>query len=462
MSDGADGRSTGEDPTAATADDAGTDTTGADAATPPEVARARSITTVTGTVTVGGSAPAPPVAAAPGTSWWSRERRRARREAYWSRPKPPKDWRYWVGGVGRALIVLGLLMFAFVAYQLWGTGIEEARAQNRLENELEELHANLGTTPVLIPASTAPPTTAPPTGNPGTIVPPVTEPPVTQPPTLSLPPIAEGDAIGTLRIQRIGLEKTVVAGVTVADLKNGPGHFPQTPMPGELGNAAIAAHRTTFGGPFLHLDQLDVGDEIVFENLYQQQFVYRVTGTEVVNPSDGHVINTTDPDLATLTLVTCTPPTTSRQRLIIHAELDTTASPAPTATQRYYGQEGDAITELPGEDPGDAVDATGPEGTTLPGDAAGPATSVADGGSADRPAGFSDADPFAASWFSDGAAWPHVIGWGLGLVAVCVAAYLVARTLRRRWVGWVAGAVPFVVLLYFFFQNVNRLLPPGL
>ena len=64
-----------------------------------------------------------------------------RRVSRWDRPKPPHDWRWVVGGVGKVLIVTGLLMFAFVAYQLWGTGIEYAQAQSRLDNELEELLA---------------------------------------------------------------------------------------------------------------------------------------------------------------------------------------------------------------------------------------------------------------------------------------------------------------------------------
>ena len=67
------------------------------------------------------------------------------------RPAPPHDWRWWVGGVGKTLIATGLLLFGFVAYQLWGTGIETARAQNSLENEFEELLAG------------TPPTTASPT-----------------------------------------------------------------------------------------------------------------------------------------------------------------------------------------------------------------------------------------------------------------------------------------------------------
>ena len=51
------------------------------------------------------------------------------------------DWRWVVGGVGRVLIVLGVLVLGFVVYQLWGTGIQEARSQNQLENEFNDIIA---------------------------------------------------------------------------------------------------------------------------------------------------------------------------------------------------------------------------------------------------------------------------------------------------------------------------------
>ncbi|MEY4606625.1 MAG: hypothetical protein RLY45_1385, partial [Actinomycetota bacterium] len=56
---------------------------------------------------------------------------------YFERPPQPHDWRWFVGGTGRTLITLGLLLFGFVGYQLWGTGIATARAQADLERELE-------------------------------------------------------------------------------------------------------------------------------------------------------------------------------------------------------------------------------------------------------------------------------------------------------------------------------------
>jgi sortase A len=71
-------------------------------------------------------------------------------------------------------------------------------------------------------------------------------------------------------------------------------------------------------------------------------------------------------------------------------------------------------------------------------------------------------DAFAAGWFDDEAAWPHVAGWGLLLALISLGAYWVSRRARRNWVGALVGIVPFLVALYFFYENVNRLLPPAL
>ena len=77
--------------------------------------------------------------------------------SHWDRPKPPHDWRWVVGGIGRTLITLGLLMFAFVAYQLWGTGIQTAQAQRSLSKEFDQQIADID--PV---TTTTPPTTTTP------------------------------------------------------------------------------------------------------------------------------------------------------------------------------------------------------------------------------------------------------------------------------------------------------------
>ena len=79
----------------------------------------------------------------------------------------------------------------------------------------------------------------------------------------NIPSFEEGDAIARLEIPRIGVDKIVVAGVEKPDLKKGPGHYPETPMPGQLGNSAIAGHRTTYGQPFYSIEQLQPGDDLI-------------------------------------------------------------------------------------------------------------------------------------------------------------------------------------------------------
>ena len=64
--------------------------------------------------------------------------------------RAPRDWRFWVGGTGRVLLVVGVLMFGFVAYQLWGTGIEYEQHQNSLEREFNDRLDELSTSPLVV------------------------------------------------------------------------------------------------------------------------------------------------------------------------------------------------------------------------------------------------------------------------------------------------------------------------
>jgi sortase A len=392
------------------------------------------------------------------------------------RPPPPHDWRWWVGGVGKTLIATGLLMFGFVAYQLWGTGIETARAQSSLEKEFEELLA--GTPPITAAPTTAPPdTTNPNTTNPDDTVPDDTEsddtvtstaPPV---PTIELPPITEGDPIARIEIPRIGVGKWVVAGVEKGDLKKGPGHYPDTPLPGQLGNSAIAGHRTTFGQPFFDVDKLEVGDQIVVTTL-AGRFVYRVTGQEIVSPSDYQVIATTDPSVATLTLTSCHPKYTARERIIIYSELDSDASDGLVSKATInYGRPLDEV-ESGNPDPTNTVVDPAASGDANADDVGGDNTDDADdAGSAptndptavdEQAINAGSADAFSDGWFSDPGANSQVLLWGLVLAAIGILSYLLSRRVKRDWVGLLVGIGPFIVTLYFFFQNVNRLLPPNL
>ncbi len=395
------------------------------------------------------------------------------------RPRHPRDWRWWIGGLGKTLIAAGLLMFGFVAYQLWGTGIETARAQNALENQFEDILAT--TTTATTTTTTATVATTEPTVDVAPLttgIPPPTTAPVEP---ISRPIVEEGDPIARLEMPSIGVDNIVVAGVSKSDLKKGPGHYPETPLPGQLGNAAIAGHRTTYGQPFYDVDKLVIGDEIVMTTL-DGRFVYRVTGQQIVSPSDYQVVATVDPTRATLTLTSCHPKYTARQRIIITSELNEAASSGPAgAALINYGRPLESETrEI---DPTNAVGATLPSEAvpddSAPGDStpegATPGDSIPDDGVdaavGDDAAGAQPgseavnseiADAFSDGWFSDPSANAQVALWGLLLAAVGALSYLVSKRAKRDWVGLTVGIVPFVIVLYFFFQNVNRLLPPNL
>jgi sortase A len=342
------------------------------------------------------------------------------------------------------LIATGLLMFGFVAYQLWGTGIQYAQAQNGLEDEFADVLAGAPATTATT-ATTAPaPTTV---DGPVSTAPTSIEPATTEPATPDPPPIDEGDAIARLEAPAIGLDTIVVAGVSTDDLRRGPGHYPDTPLPGQLGNSAIAGHRTTYGQPFFDVDNLQPDDEIVVTTV-TGRYTYRVTGTQIVSPDDSQVIATTDPTVATLTLTSCDPKYTARDRIIVSATLDRTGSPAPRPATPSYARDDEPVTSAP------------TTVTTLAGDDEPTGTTVAAPVPDTVPEALDEA--FDQGWFDDDGAWPQVALWGLALTATSVGAYLLSRKARTNWAGGLVGLVPFVVCLYFFFENVNRLLPAAL
>ena len=449
----------------------------------------------------------------------------------WDRPPPTHDVRWFVRLFGKTLIVIGLLMFGFVAYQLWGTGIEFARAQNRAEDQFEQLMATAGgdsstsaTTTTAPATTTSVTTTTQPAAIAGaststgststtTTTTPTTSTTTTTTTSTTLPAststaaldvtsldIRAGDPFARLEIPRMGRDDIVVAGVGREELKIGPGHYPQTPMPGQLGNAAIAGHRTTYGGPFLEIDELEPGDEVIVTTPYGR-FVYLTTTTEIVDADDWQVIATIDPTVASLTLTSCDPVGTASQRIIVHADLDATQSDTPGPAVFNYGRQAvvDATGELPGENAADptttstgapttssttpvvrpaesslaapaAVTTTSTSTTTAPLPQTLPADTLYSvlpgggtiGGGGDDGDGEQAEDAFSNHWFSDSAAWAHVAVWGAVAAAVVVGAYFLAKRFRNSWIGLAAGVVPFVIALYFFYQNVNRLLPAAL
>ena len=413
---------------------------------------------------------------------------RPKRISRWDRPPEPHDWRWVVGHIGRLLITVGLLMFGFVAYQLWGTGIQTARAQNQLDSEFSASIEESGSAPATHAPAVTTTTTPPDTTTPDTAVVPdpttTTAPPAT---TTTIPvaqdygDIAPGDVLLELVIPRIDFNWKVVAGVGVGELAQGPGHFPDTPLPGQLGNAAIAGHRTGHGGPFFDLDQLQPGDEIQVYTRLGDAYAYIVTDSLVVTPQDYNVITDSDPQVATLTLITCEPKYTSKQRLVVHATLDPSRG-SPVGLPLVYGAA--ASSELPSDDtaidtttvaPTTTVAVTDPTVAGVPATSAvavaptvdtatteAAAVSTVTGVSRNGNASEFAEDAFSQGWFDDDAAWPHVAGWAILLGVVAYGAYRLAKRYRRLYLAFVAGFVPFVVVLYFFYENINRLLPAAI
>jgi sortase A len=207
------------------------------------------------------------------------------------------------------------------------------------------------------------------------------------------------------------VEKAVVEGVGIPDLEKGPGHYPGTPLPGQPGNAAIAGHRTTYGAPFYRLDELAKGDEIVVTTL-QGRYRFVVDETRIVQPEQVDVI---DPTIdSRLTLTTCNPRFSNRQRLVVSAILVGDPAPAPATP------------------------------TTVP----------------SGPAAAPGLDDTSAAADQHAARLPSAL-WAAACLAVAVAVVQVGRRRRswQRWGVYVIGAVPVAITLFAFFENVSRLLP---
>lgn len=282
--------------------------------------------------------------------------------------------------LGRVLIACGLLLLSFTAYQLWGTGIEQARSQRELERQFEKTAAVTGTTQ--------------------------------QPGTTSVPRVpVPGDSVGRIEIPSLGVDEWMVAGARLSDLEKGPGVFAGSVLPGQTGNLSVAGHRTSYGAPFGDLDRLREGDDIIFTTA-GGTFTYEVTGSKVVPPTEVGVLAQTK-DSAIATLVTCHPKWTSKDRLIVTAELAPVHEPAaPTPIPETVTSESEQIT------PG---------------------------------------------WWHDRSRILPTVAWSGVLLAMWTAARRLARGTRRRRAGvWGVTAVLFVPSLYMMFENLSGLLPANL
>ena len=128
-----------------------------------------------------------------------------------------------------------------------------------------------------------------------------------------------GDALGRIRVPKIGISDVFVEGTAAGDLRRGPGHYPATPLPGQRGTVAIAGHRTTYGAPFHDVDQLAKGDRIDLDMPYGR-FTYRVERLKIVEPT---AVEVTDPvGYDRLVLSACHPLYSAAQRIIVFARLE--------------------------------------------------------------------------------------------------------------------------------------------
>ncbi|REK69379.1 class D sortase [Paenibacillus paeoniae] len=128
------------------------------------------------------------------------------------------------------------------------------------------------------------------------------------------------NAIATIRIPSIKVNLPVLEGATQKNMKYAAAHLTETAPIGEVGNAAIAAHRMRAKGKlFNRLNEVKKGDKIVVETK-GETYTYVVTGTSIVVPTDVSVLNYNKTDRR-LTLITCDPVVDPTHRLIVHAEM---------------------------------------------------------------------------------------------------------------------------------------------
>ena len=144
-----------------------------------------------------------------------------------------------------------------------------------------------------------------------------------------------GKALGRITVPRMGLKTVFVHGTRWgADLSQGPGHYPQSSLPGVGRTMAIAGHRTTFGAPFRDIDDLRRGDSITVELPYAT-FHYRVFAHEIVDNDDWSIIR--DRGFDTLVLSACHPLYSAKQRWVVYSRLVRVepAGGTPTPSERF-------------------------------------------------------------------------------------------------------------------------------
>jgi sortase A len=202
--------------------------------------------------------------------------------------------RSYLRGLGEILISLGVVVLGFMAYMYWGTAVREGSAQHAF---VTELGRQWGSESLAV---------------------------LTDPDDLAL-----GQPFALMRIPRLGRSWlfAVVQGTGLPQLALGPGHVPGSALPGEVGNFAVAGHRVTAGNPFWSLPSLRPGD-LVYVETVAATYEYRVAGrpdvvsaddTAMLSPVPGHPGEI--PRQSLITLITCDPPWTGTNRVIVTGAL---------------------------------------------------------------------------------------------------------------------------------------------
>ncbi|HET8658453.1 MAG TPA: class E sortase [Micromonosporaceae bacterium] len=210
-----------------------------------------------------------------------------------TRPTPVTAVLAVVRGAGEVLITFGLVVLLFAAYEIWGTTAIIHDRQGALGRELDQAWG--GADPTVAPS-------------------------VTLQPSASVP--GPGAGIAKLYIPRLDKWWVVVQGVLPSDIRYAPGHYPETAMPGQVGNFSVAGHRNR--ATFWDLDRMATGDTIVVQTR-NTWYVYTVARTRIVLPNQVEVVAAAPPGFSRgsrlLTLTTCNPKYDNYQRLVVHATL---------------------------------------------------------------------------------------------------------------------------------------------
>ncbi|MCW4385820.1 class E sortase [Salinibacterium sp. SYSU T00001] len=224
-----------------------------------------------------------------------------------------------VGVLGELFLTAGVLVLLFLGWQLWLNDIIVGNEQRDAAIEFAEELAS------------APPATPEPSAEPEPDAEPSEEPGLAEPVSTISPVMNEGFA--TLYVPRFGADyvRVIGEGVSLSSVLNrsslGVGHYPQTQLPGELGNFALAAHRTTWGAPFGSIGELQLGDKIYVQTA-DGWYTYAFRNLEYVLPSGVGVLEPVPqaPGVPAgeryITLTSCNPRFSASERIIAYGVLE--------------------------------------------------------------------------------------------------------------------------------------------